>query len=393
MSNSSILSEAEAIAPRLIEIRRDIHSHPELGYQEKRTAGIAQGMLEGLGLEVKTGFAGTGLTGVLRGKAGGKTIAIRADMDALPIQEENQTPYSSQTAGVMHACGHDAHVAIALGAAMLLARRKDRLGGNVKFILQPNEEVPPDGAKVMIEEGVLSDPDVDAVIALHVDPSIPVGRIGIRGGPVMSPADSLKITILGRGGHAAQPHLCVDAIAVASQVIQGLQTIISRRIDPLDGAVISIGMIEGGHGHNIVADKVTLTGTVRTLNPALRTEMAGMIEQLVKGITDSAAARYDMEYFFGAPMVVNDEKMTGLMKEASETIVGTDNVVDSEPRLAGEDFSYFQKAVPGCMVFLGVRNEVKGIVHPWHHRRFDIDEAALPIGSAVLAETAIRYLA
>ena len=392
MGKGPILSAAQEIAPRLVEIRRDIHRHPELGYQEERTASLGKAILEELGLEVRTGLARTGVAGLLRGSPAGKTIAIRADMDALPIHEQTVTSYSSRRKGAMHACGHDAHVAMCLGAAMLLCRRQEELAGNVKFILQPNEEVPPGGAGAMIADGVLSDPEVHAIIALHVDPTIPVGKIGVRSGPVMSSVDSLKMVVKGRGGHAALPHLSVDAIVVAAQVIQGLQVLVSRQTDPVEGKVISIGTIEGGHGRNIVADKVTMTGTVRTLNPALRAELPTMIERAVRGITEGMNASYSLDYSFGNPMVVNEAGITGLLKAAGEAIMGPASIVDAKPTLGGEDFAYFLQRVPGSIARIGVRNEEKGIIHPWHHPQFDIDEDALPLGAAVLAETALRYL-
>ena len=392
MKKSGMLSQAEKIGPRLVKIRRDIHRHPELSYEETRTASLGKKFLEDLGLDVKTGIANTGVVGLLRGNCSGKTIAIRADMDALPISEQRESPYRSQTEGVMHACGHDAHVAMALGAAMLLARQKDRLQGNVKFILQPNEEVPPGCARLMIEQGVLSDPDVDAIIALHVDPVLPAGKIGIKAGPFMSSADSLDIVVRGKGGHGALPHLTVDAIVVAAHVIQGLQAIVSRKIDPLEGVVISIGMIEGGHALNIIADKVTMRGTVRTLNRTLRAKLPKMIEQVVKGITRGMGASYSLQYSFGNPVVVNDEGMTSLLKDVGQTIVGPRSVVDARPSLGGEDFAYYLQRVPGCLARLGVRNKKKGIIHPWHHPEFDIDEDVLPVGAALLAETALRYL-
>jgi len=392
MKKASILSESEKIRSRLVKIRRDIHRHPELGYEERRSAGLAAGILKGLGLEVKRGVAKTGLVGLLRGRQPGKTIAIRADMDALPVQEEKKTSYASRREGIMHSCGHDAHMAIALGAAMLLSAERHKLRGNVKFIFQPNEEIPPGGAKVMIEEGVLANPRVQAIVALHVNPSLQVGEIGIKAGPVMSSVDSLTITIKGQAAHAALPHLSVDAIAVAAQVIQGLQHLVSRQTDPLKGVVVSIGLIEGGRSLNIVADRVTLRGTVRTLDASLRDSLPGMIGEIVKGICKAMGARYKLDYDFGNPMVVNDEKISDLARGVGRDLVGADRVVDVEPSLMGEDFAYFLDRIPGCLIHLGVRNERRGIIYPLHHPRFDLDEDVLPLGAALFAETAMRYL-
>ena len=292
MSKGAILAEAESIKAELVNIRRDIHRHPEVGWHVERTASLGERVMQEHGLAVGKRVAGTGVAGLLRGGRRGKTIAIRTDMDALPIHEQRETSYSSRTEGVMHACGHDAHVAMAMGAAMLLARRKDRLKGNVKFILQPNEEVPPGGAHAMIEGGVLSNPKVHAIVALHVDPILPIGQVGIRAGTVMSSTDTLTITVAGRAAHAALPHLSIDAIATAARIIVGLQTIVSRQMDPMEPVVISIGTIEGGYSANVVADRVKMVGTVRTLSPAVRRELPGMIRRVVRNVAGSAGTSH-----------------------------------------------------------------------------------------------------
>ncbi len=392
MRKSAILAEAESIKAELVKIRRDIHRHPELGWRVERTAALGERVMQEHGLAVGKRVAGTGVVGLLRGSRRGKTIAIRTDMDALPIHEQRETSYSSRTEGVMHACGHDAHVAMAMGAAMLLARRKARLKGNVKFILQPNEEVPPGGAHAMIREGVLSNPRVHAIIALHVDPIFPIGQVGIRAGTVMSSTDTLTITVTGRAAHAALPHLSIDAIATAARIILGLQTIVSRQMNPMEPVVISIGTIEGGSSANVVADRVKMVGTVRTLSPAVRRGLPGMIRRVVRNIAGSAGATCRVQYVCGTPLVINDEGMCDLLRDAGSTILGVDNIVDIEPCLGAEDFAFFQELVPGCLVRLGVRNEKKGITHPWHHPEFDIDENALPLGAAVLAEAAVKFL-
>jgi amidohydrolase len=315
-------------------------------------------------------------------------------MDALPLQDAKETDYASEVEGVMHSCGHDVHTAILLGVATVMSRLKEELDGSVKLIFQPSEEQAVGGAGAMIEDGALENPVPSAILALHVMPELPVGTIGCRSGVMTASSDRVDITIHGRSGHAARPHQTIDAILVSSHVISALQHIISRRIDPLHPAVITIGTISGGTVANIVADTVEMTGTVRSLNSAIRDQLPDLIEQVVKGITESMGAGYDFTFTRGNPSVVNDETLTSLVMGAGRDILGSDKVIDlAEPTMGGEDFSLFAEKVPGTFIRLGVGNNEKGIVHPLHHILFDIDEDALPIGVKVMAWSALRYLA
>ena len=385
---------AEEIKGTLIKYRRKIHSHPELSGCEEETATYVAAVLEANGIDVRRNVGGHGVVGLIKGKGNGKTIAIRADMDALPLQDAKETDYASEVEGVMHSCGHDVHTAILLGVATVMSRLKEELDGSVKLIFQPSEEQAVGGAGAMIEDGALENPVPSAILALHVMPELPVGTIGCRSGVMTASSDRVDITIHGRSGHAARPHQTIDAILVSSHVISALQHIISRRIDPLHPAVITIGTISGGTVANIVADTVEMTGTVRSLNSAIRDQLPDLIEQVVKGITESMGAGYDFTFTRGNPSVVNDETLTSLVMGAGRDILGSDKVIDlAEPTMGGEDFSLFAEKVPGTFIRLGVGNNEKGIVHPLHHILFDIDEDALPIGVKVMAWSALRYLA
>jgi amidohydrolase len=392
MDNAELLADARRIGPTLTKIRRYLHQNPELGWEEYRTAELAAKELEKLGLQVHTGVAKTGVVGLLRGKPGGPTLAIRAEMDALPLQEKGRTPYTSRNKGVMHACGHDAHTAASIGAAMLLAERMSNVKGCIKFLFQPSEENPPSGARGMIEAGVLSRPAVDAVLALHVDATLSAGQVGTRSGPVMSPVHIFRITIKGRSGHAAFPQHSVDAIAVAAQAIQALQHLVSRETDPRDSLAISIGKIHGGSNYNVVAEQVEMEGTVRLLNPELGDRLPERIERLLKNVTRGLGARCTLDYQIANPMVINDPRTTLCVTEAARELLGPENVADHPPSLGGEDFAFYLERVPGCMFRLGAGDEKRGIVHSWHHPRFDIDESCLPIGASLLAGAAVRFL-
>lgn len=388
-----ILNDARRLAAKLSKIRRRIHMHPELGYEERKTSALVADVLKGLGLEVRTGVAKTGVVGLLRGGKGERTVAMRADMDALPITEQNDVPYRSKIDGVMHACGHDGNTTTVLGAAMLLAKHRAALPGNVKFLFQPSEEAPPGGAAPMIEEGVLEKPRVDAVIGVHVDPSIPTGKIGVRRGAMMAAADTFTFAVLGEASHGAKPHLGVDAIVLSAQVIQALQTIPSRRVNPTHPVVLTLGTIKGGYRQNVIADRVEVEGTARTLHPADRRVIERMIKQTLAKVTSSGGGGYEYEYERGYPVLVCDERVTAHIGDAASELFGRRSVVDiDEPSMGGEDFAYFVQAVPGSMFRLGVRNKEKGFVHPWHHPKFDLDEEGLWVGAAIMARTAALVL-
>ncbi|MFH1689941.1 MAG: amidohydrolase [Candidatus Eisenbacteria bacterium] len=381
--------KAESLAPKLSKIRRQIHMYPELGYQEKRTSELVAKTLRQMGLEVKTGVAKTGVVGLLRGSSPGKTVALRADMDALPITERNNKPYRSRVDGVMHACGHDGNTTTVLGAAMLLAKEKRNLHGNVKFFFQPSEEAPPGGAMPMIKEGALRKPKVDFIIGVHVDPTVPAGKIGVRDGPMMAAADDFSLTVLGNASHGAKPHLGVDAIVLSAQVIQALQTIPSRIINPAHPVVVTIGTIKGGYRQNVIADRVDMEGTLRTLYAADRKKGAKMISRLTDQITKASGGSYEFDFRDGYPILTCDAAITAVVRRASQELFGKRSVVEiDEPSMGGEDFAYFVNEVPGTMLRLGTGNKKKGIVHPWHHPQFDIDEKGLWVGAAVMARAA-----
>lgn len=387
-----IRTMARAEAPYMVKLRRDFHRHPELGMQEVRTAGIVAEQLHHLGLEVETGVAGTGVVGLLRCGRPGKTVALRADMDALPITDGKDVPYKSQVKGVMHACGHDAHVAMLLGVARILTRLAPELAGNVKFLFQPAEEGP-GGAQPMIEAGVLDNPRVDVIVGAHVWSEFPVGHIGIQYGTMMAAVDRFKITILGQGGHGANPHETVDAVVVAAQVVGALQSIVSRNLDPVSPVVLSIGTINGGYRYNVIADRVDMTGTVRTLQPATRERLKQRLEEMVRGLTAAFGADYELEYTAVYPVTRNNDEVTVVVEKAARAVVGPERVqVKSKPSMGSEDFAYFTRVRPGCFFLVGCRNEAKGCGFPHHHPRFDIDEEALPIGAAVMVRAAVDLL-
>ncbi len=392
MIKNVILAKAEEIKEELIRIRRDLHAHPETGFQEIRTAALIGEHLKQLGIEVRERVGITGVVGTLRGKYPGKTILLRADMDCLEMQEQNEVDYKSEYAGRMHACGHDAHMTWVLGAAKILAGLRDELHGNVKFLFQPAEETD-GGADRMIKEGALEDPEVDAAIGAHVWPTVEAGKIGVKYGPMMASPDLVKITIFGKGGHGAEPHNCVDPISVSCQVYFGFQTIISRRISPVEPAVLTISQINGGTAHNIIPDKVEMVGTVRTFSLEMKEKMRAMMEGVLRSVTEANGATYKFEYLPHYPPVINDEAMTALVEATGKALLGEDNVVKQDrPTMGAEDFSYFQQHVPGAYFIVGTLNVEKGVVKPLHNPQFNIDETILHKTAAVLASCAIAFL-
>jgi len=389
----AFLEKAERLAGRLSQIRRQIHMYPELGYEEQRTSRFIAETLDGLGLEVRTGVAKTGVVGLLKGAGPGKTVAMRADMDALPVTEQNDVPYRSRVDGVMHACGHDGNTATVLGAAMLLSGMRNEIRGNAKFIFQPSEEAPPGGAQPMIKAGVLEKPKVDYVLGVHVDPTYDAGKIGFRDGPMMAAADDFKFAVLGEASHGAKPHLGVDAIVLSAQVVQALQTIPSRRINPTHPVVVTLGTIKGGYRRNIIADRVDVEGTARTLDAKDRTEVEKLIERTIAQVTKSGGGRYEYAYDRGYPVLTSDPAITEIVRSAAREVLGKRSVVEiGEPSMGGEDFAYFLNEVPGMMMRLGTRNRAKGFTHPWHHPKFDLDENGLWMGAAVMARAALMCM-
>jgi len=393
MKHIDLLLRAKALLPEMIGYRRQFHQHPELGMEEFETAAKVAEVLRSLGLEPRERVGGTGVVVTIPGRGPGKTIAIRADMDALPVAEENDKPYASKVPGKMHACGHDGHTAGLLGVAHLLSEMRDKFDGQVKLLFQPAEEGP-GGAEPMIRDGAMKDPDVDAVIGLHLNTEIPTGQIGLVRGIVSAAPDGFMITIKGVGGHGAHPHRSVDAIAVAAQVVTALQTIPSREVDPVNPIVITVGTINGGFRGNVIAPSVTMTGTVRTLDPDLRATVEERMRRLVGGICQAMRAEYEMGYSYGYPSVVNDNDITNLVETAAAGILGDENVLRiPTPSMGGEDFAHFAQEAPGCFVRLGARNEAKGTVFPGHHPRYDFDEDAMAVGAAVMVQAALDFLA
>ncbi|HEX8694672.1 MAG TPA: amidohydrolase [Longimicrobium sp.] len=376
----------------LISTRRDLHRHPELGFQEHRTAGIAAGRLRAAGYDVQTGIAGTGVVGTLRGGAGdGPTLLLRADMDALPIREETAHGFASTHDGLMHACGHDAHVAIGLAVAERLAAGRDRWGGTVKYVFQPAEEGG-GGALRMVREGVLE--GVDQALGLHVWTGLPSGVVGVVPGPFMASAGEFEITVRGRGGHGAMPQETVDAVLVGSHVVVALQSIVSRNTSPLDSAVVSVGAFHAGSAWNVIADTATLAGTVRAFDVEACEELPRRMERVTAGVCEALGAAYEFRYHLDTPPTINDARLAELVRRAAEEVVGPERVrTDSDVRtMAAEDFGEFLLRVPGCYFFVGARSEEKGAVHPHHSPRFDICEDCLPVSVDVLERAALAAL-
>lgn len=378
----------DELLPTLIAVRRQLHRYPELAFQENRTASLITSTLLNLGLETRTGIAHTGVVGVLPGTGPG-VVAVRADMDALPLQEQNNCPFASTIPRVMHACGHDGHVAIALGTAMVLHRLAP-LPGSVKFIFQPAEEGP-GGALPMVQAGVLENPAVDMLLGFHLTNSLPVGQVGVHYQQACAATDEINITVLGQGGHGAHPHTAVDAIVAAAAVVTGLQTIVSRQVNPLDAAVITIGTIHGGAANNIIADQVALWGTVRTLSPHVQHAMPSLIERVVAGITAGHSASYRFTYKQGYPVLVTDTAVTALAEQAAARVVGRENVLRLPPSLGGEDFAYFAARVPAT--FLRIGSGSANYTLPGHNARFDFDEQALHTGVCVVVQAVLDGLA
>jgi len=384
-----MLQRAHELHERIRALRRAIHQHPELSYQEHRTAALVADTLRSLGLQVETGVARTGVIGTLVGGEG-PTVALRADMDALPIQEQNDVPYASQVPGVMHACGHDAHTAMLLGAAMLLAENPPP--GRVRFLFQPSEEGPDEegksGGKRFVEAGVME--GVDAVFGLHVFGEYPSGTIAVRAGPQMAAADLFEVEIIGQGCHGAYPHKGTDAILLAAHVILALQQIVARRVDPVESGVVTVGAIQGGHKHNIVADRVILKGTTRAFDPTVRQRIFDELERAC-GVARALGGDFRLTITECYPPVVNDPELTAFVQEVARDLLGPEAVLEARPTMGAEDFSFLAREAPGCFWRLGVRAPGEP-ERPLHTPTFDIDEAVLPIGAALLAEVAWRYL-
>jgi amidohydrolase len=402
--HSEIDRKAAELAPRVVQWRRDIHQHPELSFQETRTAALVAQHLKSLGLEVQTGVGGNGVVGILRGGKPGAVVALRADMDALPVTEMVDLPfkstvratYNGQQVGVMHACGHDNHVAILMGTAELLAGMKDRIPGTVKFLFQPAEEAPPrGGAGPMIEAGVLENPHVDAVFGLHVGPGA-LGTVGYHPGPTAASADNFTIIVHGKQTHGAMPWAGVDPIVVGAQIVVGLQAIMSRQVDLSSApAILTVGAFNSGNRNNIIPDSAVLIGTVRTFDEAVRKEIHARMKKTAEGIAQSAGATADVQIEFGYPVTSNDIGLTARMLPTLQRAAGAKNVAEHSATTASEDFSRYAQKVPGLFVTLGVTPPTKDwrTAAPNHSPLFEADEAALPVGVRVMSSLALDYLA
>lgn len=389
--SDQIRATIQALQPDIVTWRRRLHQRPELGFREQITAEFIQQQLTAWGIPFQAGVATTGVVAVVESGQPGPVLGIRADMDALPIQEENNVPYRSQHDGRMHACGHDGHVAIALGTVRYLAQHRDRWRGTVKVIFQPAEEGP-GGAKPMIEAGVLKNPDVEAMIGLHLWNNLPLGTVGVRSGPLMAATELFKITVQGKGGHGALPHQTVDSIVVGAQIVGALQTIVARNIDPTQSAVVSVGSFHSGGAPNVIADIAELSGTVRYFDRRYSDFFAARIEQIVAGICQSHGATYQLDYQALYPPVINDSAMAELVKSAALSVVETPaGIVPDCHTMGGEDMAFFLQEVPGCYFFLGSANIEKSLAYPHHHPRFDFDETALGMGVELFVRCVETY--
>ena len=391
MATIDLRQRSRDLSEKLIAIRRDLHEHPELSFREFRTAEVIAATLKKLGLTVKEKVGQTGVTGLLKGGKPGPTIALRSDIDALPVHEEADVPYRSKTDGVMHACGHDTHVACGLGAAMLLAEISDQLEGDVFFIFEPAEEINR-GAAALLAEGVMEDPKVDMIFGIHSQPEVPAGKMGVKEGYLMAAVDTIRLKITGKGGHGGLPHRDIDPIMAAAAVLVNVQTIVSRNVPPLNPAVVSFGTIHGGSANNAIPDCVELSGTVRTYDQQTR----DLIEKRLSEVTESTAAalgcRAELSYEREFSAVNNDPKASEIVRSAVELIGGTGTAVIPTPSTGGEDFALYMEKAPGCFIWLGIGNPEIGAVHPWHSPLFIADDSYLWLGAGSLAQAAIGAL-
>ncbi|HEV3052555.1 MAG TPA: amidohydrolase [Longimicrobium sp.] len=398
-----VAAAVQRFAPRITEIRHDLHQHPELSNRETRTASMVAEHLRALGLEVRTGIAHTGVVGILRGGRPGPTIAVRADMDALPVTEDNNLPWKSTVrteylgnqVGVSHACGHDVHTAVQMGVASVLAGMRQEVAGTVVFVFQPAEEGAPPGeqggAKLMLDEGLFRDVRPEAILGLHTFAHMPVGQVGYTPGPAMAAADRFIIRIKGRQSHGASPHLSIDPIVMASQAVLALQTIRSRNLSPFEPSVITVGLIRGGERNNIIPEQVEMHGTVRTFDPRVQEEVERRMREILDGVTRAGGGTFEMEYNKQTPVTVNNRELANRLRPTMERIIGAENVVDVPPTTGAEDFGFFANVVPGFFYRLGT--VAPGTTSGDHHTpTFMADDAAIPIGMRVMTGLVLDYL-
>jgi amidohydrolase len=394
---ANVRDDVDEILPGVVADRRYLHENPELGFQEFNTAKFVAERLQALGVEdIRTEINVTGVTGLIRGTGTGpgkdRVILVRADMDALPILEENAVDYKSKNDGVMHACGHDAHTSMLLGTARVLMSRRDQFAGTVKLLFQPSEEAGDGGAKGMIEQGVMENPHVDACLGLHVSSRHDTGIISVMDGPKSAAADEFEITIQGQGGHGAYPHGCVDPVAVGAQIVVALQTLVSREVDPIDRAVVSTCAFHAGEAFNVIPDTAMLGGTVRTFDAETRDKLDTRIHELATGIAEAMRASVKIRYRRGYPSVVNDPAMANIVREAARETVGEEHLEEATPGMGAEDFSYFALERPGCFFNVGTGNAAKDTQWSHHHPRFDLDEDGMAAGIATMATAVVKYL-
>lgn len=390
---STVTVAAQGLKPFLRQWRRRLHRYPELGFEEHRTAALVARVCRRAGWVVTTGVAQTGVVAVLSSKSRGPVIALRADMDALPIQETARHAYASRVPKVMHACGHDGNTTMALGVATLLGRFKDRLQGRVKLLFQPCEEFPPGGAQAMIKAGGLGRPAPDLIVAAHMDAQLPAGKIGLKPGIVMANVGKFKIRIIGKGGHGAMPHRCVDPVVIAAQVITNLQQIVSRECDPLASEVLTIGRCTAGSAYNVIAEDALLEGTIRSLTPQERRRLPLQIKRIAQAVAKAHRARAEVFIEDGHPALYNDAHATALVQQAALKVLGSKGMtLFNRPLMSGEDFTYFAAQRPACFFHVGGGFKDKQRNHPWHHPQFDFDENGLVTGTAVLTQTVLDYL-
>ncbi|MFA4135524.1 MULTISPECIES: M20 family metallopeptidase [unclassified Brevibacillus] len=383
-----LLKEME---PQIISWRRHLHQHPELSFQEEKTPALIAEILRGLHFdEVRTGVGGRGVIGVLRGGRPGKVVALRADFDALPIQDQKDVPYKSTVPGVMHACGHDAHTSQLLGLASVLAAHREQFAGEIRFVFQHAEEENPGGAIQMVQDGAVD--GVDAIFGVHLWSMFPVGKVFISAGPLMANTDDFSIEIKGKGGHGAVPEETVDSIVIGSQIVGHLQTIASRNVSPLESVVVTVGTFHGGDSTNIIADSCRLTGTVRSFLPDVRDRAEQRLTEIAEGTAAMMGGSATVVYERGYPAVINHEKETAIAREAAIAAFGAGRVESMKPLMGGEDFSYYLEKVPGAYLFVGAGNPEKLATYPHHHPSFDIDEDAMLIAGELLGRTALHYL-
>jgi amidohydrolase len=381
---------AAGLHSRQVQWRRHLHENPELSFEEHKTTKFLKGELEKLGLKIVPVNMETGVLAELHGKKKGPIVAIRSDIDALPIVEQSGVPFASKTHGCMHACGHDVHMATVLGCASLLAQIRDQFSGAVRFIFQPAEEMPPGGARPMIANGALS--DVSMIFGLHVEPHLATGKIGLRDGASMASVYDFELIIRGRSGHAARPHLAIDAISTAAEVIESLQKVVSREIDPVDPVVLTFGKIEGGTASNVIAEEVRLAGTARTLSLRTFNKVPKLIRKTVAGVCKARGAAFEITPIADYPVLKNDPRINRMLTDTFTELFGRGRISEIEPVLGGEDFACYLEKVPGAMFRLGTMNKKIKADQPWHSPKFIVDEDAIPFGTALLAMAALKAL-